>query len=149
MSLWLLDTDHVSLFLRGDSTVIERVLQTNPSNLATTIVTAEEICQGWLSEINKHTSTLQSSRLLLAYAEFQKALEFFRTIQLVSFDSDAYNQFGILRHQFRRLDTKDLRIAAISLTIKAILITRNRRDFEQIPNLVITDWSVAAGATDG
>jgi tRNA(fMet)-specific endonuclease VapC len=144
VSLYVLDTDHVSLFLRGNPTVIERVLQTNPSNLATTIVTAEEISQGWLSEINKHTSASQASRLLLAYAEFQKALSFFRTIQLASFDIDAYKQFEALRPQFRRLDTRDLRIAAIALTTKAILVTRNSRDFEQIPKLAIMDWSVVA-----
>lgn len=141
-SLCILDTDHVSLFLRGNLKVIERVLQTNPSNLATTIVTAEEICQGWLSEINKHTSASQASRLLLAYDEFQKALSFFRTIQLVSFDTNAYNQFQILRRQFRRLDTRDLRIAAIALSVKAILVTRNNRDFDRIPNLALADWSV-------
>jgi tRNA(fMet)-specific endonuclease VapC len=141
VSLCILDTDHVSLFLRGNSIVIERVLQTSPSDLATTIVTAEEMCQGWLSEINKHTSASQSPRLLLAYAEFQKALVFFRTIQLVGFGSEAYKHFERLRREFRRLDTRDLRIAAIALTSQAILVTRNRQDFGQIAELTIADWS--------
>jgi tRNA(fMet)-specific endonuclease VapC len=142
VSLWILDTDHVSLFLRGNPTIIKRLLQANPDNIAITIVTAEEICQGWLSEINKRTQSTQSPKLILAYAEFQKALEFFRTVQIVSFDSDAYNQFETLRRQLRRLDTRDLRIAAISLNIGAVLVTRNHRDFAQISDLPLEDWSL-------
>jgi tRNA(fMet)-specific endonuclease VapC len=68
--LWILDTDHVSLFLRGNPTVITRVLQSNPGDIAITIVTAEEICQGWLSEVKKRFQPTQSSKLLLAYSEF-------------------------------------------------------------------------------
>ncbi|MCA6555057.1 MAG: type II toxin-antitoxin system VapC family toxin, partial [Pseudanabaena sp. M114S2SP2A07QC] len=63
-----------------------------------------------------------------------------QTIQRVSFDTNAYQQFKILRSQFRRLGTKDLRIAAIALSVNAIVITRNAKDFGQIQNLLIEDW---------
>ncbi|MFN9837237.1 MAG: type II toxin-antitoxin system VapC family toxin, partial [Pseudanabaena sp.] len=109
--------------------------------LAISVITAEEICQGWLSEINKYSQANQSSRLLLAYSEFEKSLDFFQTIQRLSFDTNAYNQFEILRHQFRRLGTRDLRIAAIALSLNATVITRNAKDFGQIKNLSIEDWS--------
>ncbi len=141
MSLLILDTDHASLFLKGNNLVCDRVFQTEPNDLAISIITAEEICQGWLSEINKYSQASQSSRLLLAYSEIEKALDFFQTIQRVSFDTKAYNQFEILRRQFRRLGTRDLRIAAIALSINATVITRNAKDFGQIPNLSIEDWA--------
>ncbi|MFN5260906.1 MAG: type II toxin-antitoxin system VapC family toxin [Pseudanabaena sp.] len=141
MSLLILDTDHVSLFLKGNTLVCDRIFQTEPDNLAISVITAEEICQGWLSEINKHSQADQSSRLLLAYSEFEKSLDFFQTIQRLSFDTNAYNQFEILRHQFRRLGTRDLRIAAIALSLNATVITRNAKDFGQIKNLSIEDWS--------
>ncbi|MBW4550538.1 MAG: type II toxin-antitoxin system VapC family toxin [Aphanocapsa sp. GSE-SYN-MK-11-07L] len=141
MSRYILDTDHVSLFLRGQPEVVERVLQTPGLDLAITVVTAEEICQGWLAEINRHPAPSEASRLLLAYAEFQKALLFFRVVEVVNFDRAAYEQFEQLRSQFRRLDTRDLRIAAIALSTNAILVTRNQKDFAQLPDLSITDWS--------
>jgi hypothetical protein len=37
----------------------------------------------------------------------------------------------------------DLCIAAIALELQANVVTRNVRDFERIPNLVVEDWSKA------
>jgi tRNA(fMet)-specific endonuclease VapC len=36
---------------------------------------------------------------------------------------------------------KDLRIAAIALSLDLTVVTRNRRDFELVPNLQIVDWT--------
>jgi len=35
----------------------------------------------------------------------------------------------------------DLSIAAIALEHQAIVVTRNVRDFQRVPNLVVVDWS--------
>jgi tRNA(fMet)-specific endonuclease VapC len=35
----------------------------------------------------------------------------------------------------------DLRIASVVLDHSATLITRNRRDFERVPGLMIEDWT--------
>jgi tRNA(fMet)-specific endonuclease VapC len=143
MSLWILDTNLVSEFLRENPVVVARVSQNAPSSLAVTVVTAEEICQGWLSEINKRNNkTSQASRLLLAYAEFQKALEFFKITQIIGFDDNSYKHFVALRLLLGKRNSNDMKIAAIALSVNATLVTRNRQDFEKVPNLAIADWSV-------
>ena len=36
----------------------------------------------------------------------------------------------------------DLRIAAVILENSGVLVTRNLRDFQRIPNLVVENWAV-------
>jgi tRNA(fMet)-specific endonuclease VapC len=37
---------------------------------------------------------------------------------------------------------KDMRIAAIALSVSGIIITRNQKDFSQVPGLKIEDWTI-------
>ena len=50
MSLWVLDTDMLTLWLRGQATVAARVATTPPQQLAVTIVTIEEVLGGWYTQ---------------------------------------------------------------------------------------------------
>lgn len=104
-----------------------------------TIVSVEEQLRGWLSVVHRASST----KLISAYARFHEAVEFFRTIQLLDFDSVALSRFEALQKLRLRVGTKDLRIAAIALSSGGILVTRNTRDFSQVPELRLEDWSIA------
>ena len=61
---------------------------------------------------------------------------------IVSFDQAAEDQFQILRAKKLRIGTRDQKIAAIALANHAILATRNKSDFGQIPGLILEDWTV-------
>ncbi len=52
--------------------------------------------------------------------------------------ADLFRQF---RQKGIRIGTQDLRIASIAIVHSSIVITRNRKDFEQVPDLTIEDWS--------
>ncbi len=137
MSFYILDTDHASLLQRNHPSVVGRVLATPDDSLALTIVTAEEQLRGWLSSIRRASG----ERLILAYARLHAALDYFRTVEIVDFSPAALARFEELRRQRVRIGTKDLRIAAITLSRNSVPVTRNVRDFSRVPGLVFEDWS--------
>lgn len=139
MSLWILDTDMVSLFQRQHPIVRRRVNAVNPQEIAVTTVTAEEQMRGRLHIIRKAQS---ADALISAYAKWRTTLDYFRTANLLDFDENAYNFYADLVRQKIRIGTRDLRIAAIAISRNGIVVTRNRRDFERVPGLQLDDWTI-------
>lgn len=74
MSIYILDTDHVSLLLQGNQAVSSRAAQVYP-DLALTIVTVQEIFNGWIVKIN---NSAQSSNLVRLYTNLWTTVEFFK-----------------------------------------------------------------------
>ena len=60
----------------------------------------------------------------------------------VPYNQAAEDQFQDLLTLRLRIGTQDLRIAAIALVNKLIVLTRNSRDFGRVPGLVTEDWTV-------
>lgn len=140
MSLWILDTDHVSLFQQRHPLVTQRINAANPEDIAITIITVEEQLRGRFNVIRKSSS---SDTLLTAYTKLQATLEFFKNVQILAFDQYAIHCYEDLIRQKIRIGTQDVRIAAITLSVNGILVTRNRRDFTKVPNLRIEDWTIS------
>ena len=138
MSAYVLDTDHVSLSQRGHPQVVAHVLAHPADRLAVTIVTVEEQLRGRLSQIRKASS---GSSRLQGYARLHDAVDFFSQIRILDFDAIADTYYEALRQQRIRIGSQDLRLAAIVLAVGGILVTRNARDFRQVPDLPIEDWS--------
>jgi tRNA(fMet)-specific endonuclease VapC len=74
------------------------------------------------------------------YRWLEQHLRFYSDARILSFDEVAATQFQALRKAHRRLATSDLKIAGIVLVHAAILLSRNLRDFKQIPGLKVEDW---------
>jgi tRNA(fMet)-specific endonuclease VapC len=136
--MFILDTDHVSLFQRNHPHVSARLLATPSLELATTVVTVEEQLRGRLDRIRRARSDEQIVR---AYHNLLATVLYFRTITIIGFDQQAQVVFKSLFAQKIRTGTHDLRIAAIALRYGATLVTRNRQDFAAIPSLKMEDWS--------
>jgi len=81
--------------------------------------------------------------MVLDYAKLQATLEFFKNVRSLGFDQYAINCYEDLIRQRIRIGTQDLRIAAIALSINSILVTRNRKDFDKVPNLRLEDWTIS------
>jgi tRNA(fMet)-specific endonuclease VapC len=77
MTLWILDTDHVSLFQTGHPLVTQRVQSTDPTAIAITIITVEEQMYGRLNRIRRAKST---DELRLAYFNLNHTLTYFKVL---------------------------------------------------------------------
>lgn len=142
MSLYILDTDHVSLLLQGNQAIVSKVAQVYP-NLAITIITVQEIFNGWVVKINDRG---ESANLVNLYTKLWTTQEYFKAVTIINFDNAAYTVYNNLLKENQQLNKKrlqkDLRIASIALSINAIMITRNQKDFSQIPALKLEDWTL-------
>jgi len=69
-------------------------------------------------------------------------IDTFRDAPILAYDDLAATEFERLRQARIRIGTKDLRIAAICISNGATLLTRNLKDFGQVPGLRAEDWSV-------
>jgi tRNA(fMet)-specific endonuclease VapC len=142
VTLWILDTDHLSLLERGNLLIQRRLQPMTVGSVAITIVTAEEKVKGRLATINSLSGIEKVDRLALAYRTLQTTLDDLKTFPTLPFSDIACDRYRELLQRKIRVGSHDLRIAAITLSVGGVLVTRNRRDFERVPELQIEDWSI-------
>lgn len=139
MIRYVLDTDHVTLQFRGHSQVGQKLALIPPDEIAITTITAEEQLRGRLAQIKKASTP---DTLASAHRSFRHAISYLAKLNILEFDSAAITIFEDLKRQRPRVGSQDLRIAAVAIANGAIVVTRNRGDFGQIPGLKIEDWTV-------
>jgi len=139
MSWYLLDTDHVSLHERGHAALGAHLARHPPQDVAVSAITVEESLRGRLAILSRR---LDGAGRIHAYANLLAAVRFFNSVPVVPFDQACEAQFQQLVALRLRVGTQDLKIAATALANRLIVVTRNRRDFGQVPGLVLEDWSV-------
>lgn len=138
----ILDTDHMTVLERGGMAAYSlelRLAQVPPGEIATTIIAYEEQMHGWLSQAAEANTNPQ--KIAAAYEFLHLHIETYRTARIFGFDHHASAEFERLRQVGIRIATKDLRIAAICISLEATLLTRNLKHFRQVPGLNAEDWS--------
>ena len=139
--VYLLDTDHMSILQRGGTAALPLTLRLSilaDRQIATSIVSYEEQCKGWLAK----TARARDDALLRAYVQLGQHLEIYAGINVLPYDVRAHTIFQSLRGQRVRTGTQDLKIAAIALANDATILTRNTTDFSRVTNLKFEDWSM-------
>ncbi len=138
MTIYILDTDHLSLYGRNHPTVIAKLLAAKVQ-LTTTVINVEEQLRGRLAQIAEAKDGATKSSTYQRLAETVMLLSEFNILQ---YDAKSHEIYQALKAQRIRVGTQDLRIASITLAYNGILLTRNVRDFDKIPGLTIQNWSI-------
>ncbi len=109
------------------------------SDFAISVVTFHEQLLGSHTYISRARN---ESEVVKGYEIMVRLINDFKVLPLVSFDADAATTLSQLQAQRIQIAKMDSRIAAIALSRKLILLTRNHRDFSKVPGLLIEDWTV-------
>lgn len=88
--MFVLDTDHATLYQHGQFELSRHINELAPGQLATTIVTYEEQISGRLAMVHKARTSQERVR---AYYWLQRTLDFFCRIPVLAFDDSAAGIF--------------------------------------------------------
>jgi tRNA(fMet)-specific endonuclease VapC len=137
MSLYVLDSDILCLIQEGDLQLKSRVESYPTGQVAVSVITVEEQLRGWFDLVRRAKKPLQ---LAFAYDQLARSVSDLSQLRILSYSVTAIDTYKLLQKNLR-VRANDLRIAAIALEHKAIVVTRNVRDFVIVPGLTVEDWT--------
>lgn len=135
------DTDILSDLFHDDPAVVARVAVVPADDQYVPVVVAEEILRGRLRAIRHAQAGGRGLTVDQAYAELATSLSDLRRLKLLPYPPAAEALFRAWRAAKIRIGTRDLRIAASCLAHGAKLVTRNARDYAQVPGLNLDVWN--------
>ncbi|PZV26359.1 MAG: twitching motility protein PilT [Snowella sp.] len=139
---YLLDTDHLSILQRKAGkdyqNLSRRMADYLLSDFTVSTITFHEQILGCHSFINRARNVTD---VVKGYEIMTRLINDFKILPLLPFDTNAAIIFNQIQSQRIQLAKMDTRIAAIALSHKLILLTRNYQHFSKIPGLLIEDWT--------
>lgn len=137
--MYLLDTDTLTHLYAGQDRIVARLRRVPNSNVGTTIITKFEVLRG---RIEAMRTAADGEQLLRAQSHFIRSEALLEELLIVPFDPKAATIFDMLRKapKIKKIGHADLMIASLALTHNAVLVTRNRRHFGQVPRLQVENW---------
>jgi len=135
----VLDTDTLTFFLREHAGVLERMRQ-QADDIAITIISRIETLQGRFASLLKAADGAELQRGQQRLETAERALA--RIPKVLPIDDRVAAEFDRLRQhkKLKKIGRADLLIAAITLANGATLVTRNLKDFRQVPGLQVENW---------
>ena len=132
--MYLLDTNIISYWMRGDQSVIRRIKKHAPSDLSLSTITLGEILYG----IEKSPIKKKEWRL--------KLKQITSLLGLYAFDETAAVKYAVIRAHLEKrgvvISERDTQIAAIALANKLTVVTHNVKEFGRIDKLTVVDWAI-------
>lgn len=129
---YLLDTNVVSDFARGEAAVVERLQREEPANLALSVISELEIEYGLQRAPHIAARVADVMRQILG------------AVALISFEHEDARLAAVVRNQLAAAGTPigpyDLLLAATALRRGLVFVTHNTREFERVPGLNLEDW---------
>ncbi len=125
---YIVDTDWVIDYLRGQTQAIQLLDELSPQGLAISIITFIEVYEG----IYRGRERQRTERIFRSFLRVVKVLEVTRTVA-----RRTAHIRGYLRQQKLPTDNRafDLVIAGTALSYDLTLVTRNLRHYNDIPEL--------------
>jgi tRNA(fMet)-specific endonuclease VapC len=131
--MYLLDTNIISYWIRGDQRLIERIKSVSPGDLSLSAITIAEIYY----EIEKSPAKKMARR-----AKIEKICS---QLEIYPFDEPAAARYGPIRAKLEKQGTiiseRDLQIAAIAMANRLCVVTHNTKEFSRIDKLQVEDWA--------
>lgn len=134
------DTDVLTEILRGNAVFVARATLIPMREQAVPVIVIEEIMRGRLNVIRQAEAGRANATITRAYELFEETFRDFRRLHILSHTPQAEALYQQWRQEGIRIATHDLRIAALCVALAARLISRNRRDFERVPGLMVEFW---------
>jgi len=137
--MFVVDTDTVTLLQHGHEQVTDRFRQASRP-VVTTVISRLEILQGRTASVLKAAN---GEQLLHAHQRLEQSERYLAGVPILPVDAKAAAQFDKLREnrKLKKIGRADLLIASIVLAHRATLVTRNLKDFRQIPGLQVENWA--------
>src|SRR5262245_45420291 len=135
------DTDILTEILLDNAAYVERAAAIPLDQQAVPILVVEEILRGRLNVIRQAEAGKGRVTIDQAYQLFEQTLHDIRHVTILGYSSQAESLFQEWRKQKVRVATHDLRIGPLCVAHSATLISRNRRDFERVPGLLVEFWA--------
>jgi tRNA(fMet)-specific endonuclease VapC len=135
------DTDILSELLLDNVVYTQRADLIPAPNKVIPVVALEEVLRGRLDGIRRAQAGRIKLSLDRAYDLFREAIEDTRPYSILPFTAAAHALVQQWQRAKIRVGTNDMRIAAICIDHGATLVTRNARDYAQIPGLTFDVWN--------
>lgn len=131
--MYLLDTNIISYWMRGDKVVTDKIKNHSPSELSLSAITLAEILYGIEKSPVKKKERLTKIRKIIS------------VIRLYPFDDACAEKYAVIRARLEQAGTviseRDTQIASIGLANQLVVVTHNIKEFSRVESLRVEDWA--------